>query len=47
LYTDSEALRPKLPEALATSSVALETTEATGFAGKRRLPRKLLVREAP
>lgn len=47
LYTDSEALRPKLPEALASSSVALETTEASGFGGKRRLPRKLLVREAP
>jgi hypothetical protein len=28
-------------------SVPLETTEATGFAGKRRLPRKLVVREAP
>jgi hypothetical protein len=47
LYTDNEALRPKLPEALATSSATLQTTEATGFAGKRRLPRKLLVREAP
>jgi hypothetical protein len=47
LYTDSDALRPKLPEALASSSVVLETTEASGFGGKRRLPRKLLVREAP
>jgi hypothetical protein len=47
LYTDADALRPKLPSALASSSVTLETTEASGFAGKRRLPRKLLVREAP
>jgi hypothetical protein len=47
LYTDSDALRPKLPDALATASATLTTTEATSFAGKRRLPRKLIVREAP
>jgi hypothetical protein len=47
LYKESDDLRPHLPRALADLSVPLETTEATGFAGKRRLPRKLVVREGP
>ena len=36
-----------LAAALAGASAALQTTDATGFAGKRRLARRLLVREAP
>ncbi len=47
LYKGSDDLRPHLAETLSALSVSLETTEATGFAGKRRLPRKLVVREAP
>jgi hypothetical protein len=47
LYKESDDLRPHLPDALANLSVPLETTDATGFAGKRRLPRKLVIREAP
>jgi hypothetical protein len=47
LYKESDDLRPHLPETLADLSVPLETTEASGFGGKRRLPRRLVVREAP
>lgn len=42
-----EKLRARLPRALSEVAIALETTEATGFGGRRRLPRRLLVREAP
>jgi hypothetical protein len=45
LYKDVQELRPRLPKALADLSVELETTEASGFGGKRRLPRKLVVQE--
>lgn len=40
-------LEGRLSAALSTVAIALETTDATGFGGKRRLPRRLLVREAP
>jgi|GEM_PF-7055175 len=40
-----EKLRARLPGALANVAVPLETTEATGFAGKRRLLRRLTIRE--
>lgn len=40
-------LRARLPSALADVTVQLETTDATGFSGKRRLPRRLTIREAP
>lgn len=42
-----EKLRARLPGALSKVTTALETTEATGFAGKRRLPRRLSIRESP
>jgi hypothetical protein len=38
--------RAGLPAKLGAISVTLETTDATGFAGKRRLPRQLVIREA-
>ncbi len=44
---DAAVVQRRLPEALARLEVELETTEAKGFAGKRRLPRALSVREAP
>lgn len=51
LSTDTRAtlsdLRKKLPAVLASLSTQLETTEASGFGGKRRLPRRLTIREAP
>ncbi|HEY6081211.1 MAG TPA: hypothetical protein VIW29_20495, partial [Polyangiaceae bacterium] len=51
LATDERAsgsqLRAKLPQVLSVVSTPLETTVATGFAGKRRLPRRLVIREAP
>jgi hypothetical protein len=40
-------LRTKLPEALANVSLSLRTTDATGFDGKRRLARRLTIREGP
>jgi hypothetical protein len=40
-------LRPKLPEALASVSLPLKTTDAGGFSGKRRLVRRLTIREGP
>ncbi len=40
-----EKLRARMPATLANVSVPLETTGATGFAGKRRLPRHLEIRE--
>lgn len=40
-----EKLRARLPEALAGVAIALETSDATGFGGKRRLPRQLSIRE--
>jgi hypothetical protein len=40
-------LRAKLPEVLSNVSLPLATTDATGFNGKRRLARKLTIREAP
>jgi hypothetical protein len=39
-------LRARLPDVLGEISIPLETSEATGFAGKRRLPRHLTVRAA-
>jgi len=42
-----EKLRARLPRALADVQVPLETSEASGFAGRRRLPRRLVIREAP
>ena len=42
-----ERLKARLPRALADISTPLETTETTGFAGKRRLLRRLTTREAP
>lgn len=44
---DAEVLQRRLPDALARLEVDLQTTDARGFAGKRRLPRRLIVREAP
>jgi hypothetical protein len=44
--TKDAKLRARLPRALADVAMPLETTEATGFAGKRRLPRRLLIHEA-
>ena len=41
-----EKLRGRLPAALANVAVPLETSDATGFAGKRRILRRLTVREA-
>lgn len=38
--------RQRLPTLLGAVSLPLATTEATGFAGKRRLPRRLTIREA-
>jgi hypothetical protein len=43
----SAAQRKGLPEALANVAVPLETSDATGFAGKRRLARRLTIRELP
>jgi hypothetical protein len=40
-----ERLRARLPSVLADVSLPLETSEATGFAGKRRLLRRLTIRE--
>jgi hypothetical protein len=40
-------LRARLPDALGEVSIPLETSEATGFCGKRRLLRHLTIREAP
>lgn len=45
--TRDEKLRARLPQALANVSIPLETTDTTGFAGKRRLQRRLFIREAP
>jgi hypothetical protein len=42
-----EKQRARMSSVLADVAIQLETTEATGFAGKRRLPRRLLIREAP
>jgi hypothetical protein len=42
-----EKLRARLPAALANVAIPLETSETTGFAGKRRLLRRLTVREGP
>jgi len=44
--SQNEELRARLPRALGEVSVPLETSEATGFAGKRRLLRHLTIREA-
>jgi hypothetical protein len=41
-----EKLRARLPAALANVAIPLETSEATGFAGKRRILRRLTAREA-
>ncbi len=41
----SQKLRARMPEALADVSIPLETSEATGFLGKRRLLRHLSIRE--
>jgi hypothetical protein len=41
-----QKLRARLPGALATVAVPLETSETTGFAGKRRILRRLTVRES-
>lgn len=38
-------LRARLPDALASVSIPLESSDATGFAGKRRLLRRLTIRE--
>jgi hypothetical protein len=45
--TPGDAARARLPDALAAVSMPLETSEATGFAGKRRLRRRLTLSEAP
>jgi hypothetical protein len=37
--------REKLPSVLSQVTVQLATTEGTGFGGKRRLPRRLIIRE--
>lgn len=42
---ESAARRAKLPEALANVTTPLQSTDASGFAGKRRLPRRLTIRE--
>ena len=42
-----DKLRADLPQALADVETPLETTDVTGFAGKRRLLRHLTIREAP
>jgi hypothetical protein len=42
-----EKLRARLPAVLANVVIPLETSEATGFAGKRRILRRLTAREAP
>jgi hypothetical protein len=41
-----DALRAQLPEALASVSLELETSDVRGFGGRRRLLRKLSIREA-
>jgi hypothetical protein len=40
-----ERLRARLPAALANVSIPLQTSEATGFAGKRRILRRLTIHE--
>jgi hypothetical protein len=40
-------LRSRLSDALSSVSMPLETTESSGFAGKRRLQRQLTIREVP
>jgi hypothetical protein len=40
-------LRTKLPDALANVSLPLKTTDGSGFGGKRRLVRRLTIREGP
>jgi hypothetical protein len=40
-----DALRARLPDALASVTLELETSDARGFDGKRRLLRKLAIRE--
>lgn len=40
-------LRTKLPDALANVSLPLKTTDGSGFGGKRRLLRRLTIREGP
>jgi hypothetical protein len=42
-----QRLKARMPQALADITLSLETTETSGFAGKRRLQRHLSVREAP
>jgi hypothetical protein len=42
----TEQDRARLPTQLGAVSAPLQTTEATGFAGKRRLQRRLTIREA-
>jgi hypothetical protein len=41
------AQRVKLPSVLSDVTVQLGTTDSMGFGGKRRLPRRLIIREAP
>ncbi len=41
------AQRAKLPSVLSNVTVELGTTDSTGFGGKRRLSRRLIIREAP
>jgi hypothetical protein len=43
----NDKLRARLPDALAEVTTPLETSETTGFLGKRRLLRRLTIREAP
>lgn len=43
--TQDAKLRARLPEALANVSAPLESSDATGFGGKRRLLRRLTIRE--
>jgi hypothetical protein len=42
-----DQLRSRLPDTLAQLSLPLQSTELSGFLGKRRLLRKLAIREAP
>jgi hypothetical protein len=43
----NDKLRARLPDALANVTTSLETSETSGFQGKRRLLRRLTIREAP
>jgi hypothetical protein len=43
----NDKLRARLPDALAEVTMPLETSEMNGFLGKRRLLRRLAIREAP